>query len=59
MCDLIEDIGDRIKVNRFTINNEIFFLIPLEGEYKYLSVVVNRCDEFGYNYRNAFKASWR
>ena len=49
MCDLIEDIGDRIKVSRFTVNNEIFFLVPLEGEYKYLSVVVNRCDEFNYD----------
>lgn len=49
MCDLIEDIGDRIKVSRFTVNNEIFFLVPLEGEYKYLSVVVNRRDEFNYD----------
>ena len=49
MCDLVEDTCDRLKINRFTVNNEIFFLVPLEGEYKYLSVVVNRCDEFDYD----------
>lgn len=49
MCDLVEDGYDHIKVNRFTINNEIFFIVPLQGEYKYLTVVVNRCDEFGYD----------